>query len=217
MLHSRDFSHLTYQGEPYINKLPLFFWTLAFFTSVFGEHEVSLRLPAALSSLGTMALVYLLGKQLFSRTAGFWAALLVATTYVSLWYGRRVLFDASITFFVTLAVYAWARSALLKGSSWWYLLSFLAMALGSMIKGLHAFALPFLLILVYSAFQRDLRRFTQPLFFGGLLLFVLLIGLYASLVGGEFHVHFNVLHRLERELLERDLDSGNQEPRQGDA
>ena len=62
MLHSRDFSHLTYQGEPYINKLPLFFWTLAFFTTLLGEHEVSLRLPAAISSLGTMALVYSLGN-----------------------------------------------------------------------------------------------------------------------------------------------------------
>ena len=71
MVQSREFFQLTYQGDPYANKPPLFFWTLALSTGLLGEHEIALRLPGALFNLGTMALAYFLGKSLFSRTAGF--------------------------------------------------------------------------------------------------------------------------------------------------
>lgn len=194
--NSKDFLHLTYQEEPYANKPPLYFWILALFTSLLGENEVALRLPASLTCLGTMALAYSIGKHLFCRTAGFWAAVVVATTFVSLWYGRRVLFDAALTFFMTLAVYAWMRAHILNGGSWWYLASFLAMGFGSMTKGLHAFGLPLVLILVYSILRRDVRLVKEPMFYGGFILFGLLMWAYSSLIGDEFHWHVDIKERL---------------------
>ena len=109
MARRQEFFNLTYQGIPYFNKPPLFFWLLNLSTSMWGDHEIALRIPGALAAVATIALVYLLGVQLISPTAGFWAALVVATTHVFLWYGRRVLFDSTLTFFVTAAIFSWIQ------------------------------------------------------------------------------------------------------------
>lgn len=185
MARANEFIRLTYLGEPYINKPPLYFWLLALSTLLFGENEVALRLPGAIFCLGTMALTYHLGKTLFTRTAGFVAALVVATTYVFLWYGRRVLFDSALTFFITLAIFAWIRASLPTASSLWYVLSFLAMALGTMIKGLHGFFLPALLILVYAINQRDFHALKKGFFWVGLVLSYALVEWYSSTMGSQ--------------------------------
>ncbi len=78
----REFFDLTYQGVPYVNKPPLFFWLLHASTSIWGDHEIALRLPGSLAAVGTIILTYMLGARLVSPTAGFWAALVVATSHV---------------------------------------------------------------------------------------------------------------------------------------
>lgn len=191
MIESGRYLALTYQGEPYVNKPPLFFWILALSIALFGDNEVALRLPGALCSLGTMALTYVLGRQLFSRIAAFWAALVVASSEVFLWYGPRVLIDSMITFLITLALLAWAQVCLRGRSPRWYLLSFLAMALGSMVKELHGFALPALVMVAYAAVRRDGRMFREPFFWGGALASVALMGGYFWLLGAGFNQHFH--------------------------
>jgi 4-amino-4-deoxy-L-arabinose transferase-like glycosyltransferase len=191
LVRSGSYLELTYQGEPYVNKPPLFFWILALLTSLFGDTEVALRLPGALCSLGTMALTYVLGRQLFSKTAAFWAAVVVASSEVMLWYGPRVLIDSTITFLITLALLAWAQASLRGRSPAWYLLSFFAMALGAMVKELHGFALPALVMVTYAAVRRDGRMFREPFFWGGLLASVALMGGYFWLIGSAFSQHFH--------------------------
>ena len=56
-----EFFDLTYQGLPYFNKPPFFFWLLSLSTSIWGDNEVALRVPGSLAAVGTIALVYLLG------------------------------------------------------------------------------------------------------------------------------------------------------------
>ncbi|MBD0305595.1 MAG: glycosyltransferase family 39 protein [Nitrospiraceae bacterium] len=191
MVHARQFTSLTYQGEPYANKSPLFFWTLALSTGLFGEHEVALRLPGALFGFGTMVLTYALGKALFSRTAAFWPALVVPTTHVFLWYGRRVLFDSMLTFFITLALLAWVRAHIQKSASGWYVLAFLSMAVAAMTKGLHGFLLPLAVIALFLVMTRDAAPLKHPGVWVGLgLSMALLIG-YSFSLDVELRKHFN--------------------------
>ena len=89
MVRTGEYVHLTLHGQPYFNKPPMFFWLQAFSTQLFGWSEAALRLPSALFSLGTVVVTYWLGRTLFSATAGFWAALVVLTSYASLWLDRR--------------------------------------------------------------------------------------------------------------------------------
>jgi len=190
MVRSHQLLQLRYQGGAYFNKPPLFFWLLALSTSLFGENEVAFRLPGAMFSLGTMALTYALGRVLFSQTVAFWAALVVATSHVFLWYGPRVLLDSALTFFITLALLGWVQASLRRASPWWYVLSFLAMALGAMTKELHGFALPALLIVAYAAIQRDFRMLRQPFFWIGLLMSLSLVTAYSWMLESGFQGHF---------------------------
>ncbi len=193
MVLSQHFTSLTYQEEPYSNKSPLFFWVLAFSTGLFGENEIALRLPGALFSFGIMALTYALGKALFSRTAAFWAALLVPTTHVFLWYGRRVLFDSMLTFFITLALLAWVRAHIQKLGSWWYVASFLSMALAAMTKGLHGYVLPLVVIAVFLVITKDATPFKKWSVWIGLFLSVSLMTAYSLSLDVDLQKHFNPL------------------------
>ena len=188
----QEFFDLTYQGVPYVNKPPLFFWLLNFSTSMWGDHEVALRLPGSLAAVGTIILTYMLGARLVSSTAGFWAALVVATTHVFLWYGRRVLFDSTLTFLVTLALFAWIQVQLLGRSSRWYLLAFVSMALGAMLKEMHGFFLPLLVMAVYGAIQHDARMLKDRFFWAGLVGAVAMMAGYAQMLGPGYQHHFNL-------------------------
>ena len=192
MALSGQYFQLTYQGHPYVNKPPLFFWVLAASTRLFGDNEIALRLPGTLFSLATMMLTYFLGKSLFSRTAGFWAALVVATCHLDLWYGRRVLFDSMQTFFITLALFAWAKAYLQAASGWWYPIVGLAMALAVMTKGLHGAALPLVVIIGLLVLTRDVTPLKHRYLHLTVLCTIGILAGYASLLSDNLQWHFSV-------------------------
>ena len=191
MVKSQDYVHLTKQEEPYNQKPPMFFWFLAGSRGIFGETEFAYRLPGALFALGTMAVTYALGYTLFSRTAGFWAAFVVGTTHVFLWYGRKVLIDTTLTFSMTLALFAWVRIFMYGKSPFWFVVAFLSMALGTVTKSIHAFVLPMILMVAHSLLLKDLRAFKTTGFWIGLALFGGLTYMYFSSLGNQFGWHFN--------------------------
>ena len=192
----REYFDLTYQGEPYFNKPPLYFWLLNLSSSIWGDHEIALRLPGSLAAVGTILLTYVLGTRLVSSTAGFWAALAVATSHVFLWYGRRVLFDSTLTFLVTLALFAWVQVQLLGRSSRWYLLAFISMALGAMLKEMHGFFLPLLVMATYAVIQRDARMLKDRWFWAGLGLAIAMMAGYAQMLGPGYQHHFKILRAI---------------------
>lgn len=187
-----EFFDLTYQGEPYFNKPPFFFWLLHVSTSIWGDNEIALRVPGSLAAVGTVMLTYVLATGLMSSTAGFWAALAVATSHVFLWYGRRVLFDSTLALLITLALFSWAQVQLRGRSSRWYLLGFLSMALGAMLKEMHGFFLPLLVMALYAAIQRDGRMFKDRWFWGGLVGAVAMMTGYAQMLGPGYQHHFHL-------------------------
>ncbi|WP_447600768.1 ArnT family glycosyltransferase [Nitrospira sp. Nam80] len=189
MVKRGDYIHLTYVGEAYANKSPFFFWVLALSTALFGESEIALRLPGALFCAGTMALTYGLGLALFSSTAAFWAALVTATTHVFLWYGRRVLFDSMLAFFITLALLCWVRAYFQKAGPRWYALCFIPMALATMTKGLHGLALPLLVIVGFLVIVKDFEPLKTRSFWAGLLLYFVTLTAYVFLAQIEWGGH----------------------------
>jgi 4-amino-4-deoxy-L-arabinose transferase-like glycosyltransferase len=190
MVQSGEYLRLTFQGQPYISKPPLYFWIVGGFTQVFGDNETALRLTGSLFSLGTMFLTFVLGRTLFSWNVGFWAALVFATNHVFLWYGRRVLIDSTLTFFMTLALLGWVLGNRKGSSSAWYMVTFLGIALAGMVKGLHGFALPILLIIIYFILLRDVQALKRWGFWAGGILFVIALKVYAALLGSSFQYHF---------------------------
>ncbi len=75
-----------------IFKIPdpsLYYFIMAGWTKIFGFSEASLRFPSLLFNSICVLLVYLLGKELFNRRCGLYAALLTALSPFQLWYAQE--------------------------------------------------------------------------------------------------------------------------------
>ncbi|HTC18195.1 MAG TPA: glycosyltransferase family 39 protein, partial [Stellaceae bacterium] len=63
----------------YYSKPPLVAWLIALTTAIFGNGEFGVRLSAPLLHALATGFVYLIGKRLYDRRVGFWAALAYAS------------------------------------------------------------------------------------------------------------------------------------------
>jgi len=122
---------------PTYQKPPLYYWTVAAFAKLNGGEVTPLatRLPAALSAILTVLVVYLLGRELKDHATGMLAGLVMMTCMRVLWVSRVANLDSMLLLWTTLAMYfflwAWRR-----GGNWLrYLPMFAAIALGIMTKG----------------------------------------------------------------------------------
>lgn len=72
---------LTYLGSPYYNKPPLRIWLTAATFKLIGIHETSVRLWSALSGLGTIVMLYLVGRRLWGERVAFLSGLILLTSH----------------------------------------------------------------------------------------------------------------------------------------
>jgi len=83
-------------------------------------------LPSLLAALGTLILVYDLGRRLWNRRTGLLGAWLVLFAVSFTFQAKRAQIDPSVTFFIALAVYGFLRH-LLRGPDWrWWAIGGLA-------------------------------------------------------------------------------------------
>ena len=150
--------HLNY--VPYLEKPPLVYWLTALSFKIFGYTEWAARLPAALAAAGGVGLAYGLGRTFWGPGPAFWGAMILATAagYVAL--GRLLILDMPLSFFLNLGI-ALGYLALSRGRRELFPWAYLALALGVLVKGPVALALPALIwgawiILTRQASGRDL-------------------------------------------------------------
>ena len=142
-------------GEVYTQKPPLFFWLIIASSYVTGGvSEVSARLPSALSAIGSILLVFLLGERLFNRRAGWIAAAAFGTCYKILWQGQFGQIDMLLTFLVALGIWFWVRGYTEKRPGL-YPLFFVATGLATLAKGPAGFLLPLLAIVAFLLITKE--------------------------------------------------------------
>jgi 4-amino-4-deoxy-L-arabinose transferase-like glycosyltransferase len=134
-------------GDLYADKPPLFFWLIAACYALTGSLRVSFLLPSLLASVGTVLLVYDLGRRLWNREAGLWAALILLFTVQFTLQARLAQIDATLCFWTTLSLYGLLRHLLLRSGWGWYALGGFAAGLGVITKGVGF--LPLLVLLPY--------------------------------------------------------------------
>lgn len=173
------------QGRPRLEKPPLPRWTTAALMLLTGRRdEWVIRLPGAACALGTVALVYLLGRRLGGRAVGLSSALILCSTGLFVGEMRQAGNDGPLAFFTTLALYAaWrvlddgeaagAPAPRAGGPRSWRLAFHAALGLGFLCKG------PIILVVTSAAIvpyliqagrlRPGLRRLADA---GGLLIFI---------------------------------------------
>lgn len=97
------------ETEVHIATYELVPFFIAPFIKLLGWSEYSVRLPAWLFSLGTLTLIYFVGKSWFDSRIAFWAVLLCAISPWSNYWSANCFYPSQVQFFTLLTVFFLSR------------------------------------------------------------------------------------------------------------
>ena len=147
MLQSGDYLDPYLKGSAYYDKPLPSYWLITATAGVLGDlNHWSLRLPSVIAAWLSVWLVYLIGKQLFSQTAGLIAGWMLISTFYFVFWGRIATADILTVCGLVAAVWwYWRGPDDIRFSR--YCVFFLLLAVSSLLKGLIGFVLPGLILL----------------------------------------------------------------------
>lgn len=134
MRASGDYVHPTFNAEPRYHKPILTYWLMLAGTALGGDNPFGARLVSAFLGMGTVLLVWTLGRRMFGPRAGRLAALVLATAPIMVAESKLATTDATLMFFLTacqLALWELSRAP----SRAWAGLFWVALALATLTKG----------------------------------------------------------------------------------
>ncbi len=187
-------SALRLNGNPYYGEPPLYFWLEAVFSLPRGDvTEATAILPSMLMGLGTVLLVYFLGRMLFNHRAGMLAALIMATMAQFHKFSCMARLDVPFAFLVTASLAAFYSGYVSPdGRKMYMLMAWALMGLAAITtKGPVAFVMVGGVVIAFLLWRRDLGflKKTRPLSGGLLLAAVILVWLMpAYLTDGRSYI-----------------------------
>jgi len=159
ILERHDWVTLHANGARYLEKAPLMYWTIAASFRVFGISEWSARLPLALGVLALLWVTYSLGCRAASERAGFYAAVVLATSFGPYIFSRILIPDLLVGLWLTLGLYFFLQSFEGERPSRWACWGLSATAaLNVLTKGLIGLVFPVAITGLYLLLTRNLRH-----------------------------------------------------------
>jgi 4-amino-4-deoxy-L-arabinose transferase-like glycosyltransferase len=188
MFREGDWSHLLRDGQDYLDKPHLLFWSAMAGYRLFGVHDWSYRLLSVLVSLLGAYSAGRLGRRLYSARAGQMAALLFITAQHILLSDHDVRMEALLTGFTAFGLWQlvrWAdtgqlRSALAGAAG-------IGLAVGT--KGMVAAALSGLCLVLYLAGRGKLRALLSWHVLAGVAVFFLVLAPVLAAYWIQFDLH----------------------------
>jgi 4-amino-4-deoxy-L-arabinose transferase-like glycosyltransferase len=130
-----------FDGQPDLQKPPLYYWLSAACGAPFGHvTPFAARLPAALSAVCCVLLVFAFARREAGPRAAFVAAVVLATANHFVAIGRTARIDVPLALAVSASLFAFYRGAR-DGATWWFALSAVAAGCAVLLKGPVALAL----------------------------------------------------------------------------
>jgi 4-amino-4-deoxy-L-arabinose transferase-like glycosyltransferase len=169
MLDGGDWLTPRFNGEDRWNKPVLYYWLTAAAYALAGPTEWAARFWSAASGLGLVLLTWSIGRRLTGRADAAWlAGAIVATCFGYFALARSALPDLPLACFTTLTIWASLRATASAGLApatrpgrWWGVAG-LAAALGFLVKGPVALAVPGLVLVPAWWRERRLRLLVSP-------------------------------------------------------
>lgn len=155
------------------HKTPGPYWILALFIQLLGRHEVAVRLPSVLASIGCLLLTYAIGRHLMSPKAALLGSFSLGVAPLWLQYSRLATPDVIFTGLILLAVWLLllatkAIEQYKSGSNWLYLGAGTALGLTVLIRSALA-AIPIACLLPYFLLSGRYHLKKGWFYIGGLL------------------------------------------------
>lgn len=147
-------------GIRYAQHPPLLYWTVATSFRIFGVSDWAARLPVVLAMLFLFVATFSFGRRLFcSKTAAFYSALALITSYGAFLFGHLLLRDVFLCLWTTMALNFFWRSLTQERHKLGTALGFGACcALGVLTQGIAGVVFPVVTALIYLAIARNLRH-----------------------------------------------------------
>jgi 4-amino-4-deoxy-L-arabinose transferase-like glycosyltransferase len=138
--------------HPVLDKPMFFYWLVAISYKLFGVSEWAARLPSALAALACLILVYRFADRRWGRWEALWSALILLTCAEFFVLARIVILDMPLTFFLTLALYAFYEAVHTDDANrrrLWCLAMYVSLGAATLIKGLIGVVLPGMVFFFY--------------------------------------------------------------------
>jgi len=168
-----------------LDKPIFYYWLVAASYKSFGISEWSARLPSALAGAGCVALVFLFARRFFGYWEALWSGLILVTSIEFFLLSRIVIFDMTLTFFITFSLFSffWAlHEENSRSRRLFLILMYVSLSGATLVKGPIGIALPAMVALVYLTISRKLslvRKLELP---WGILLFLAIVAPWYSQV-----------------------------------
>jgi 4-amino-4-deoxy-L-arabinose transferase-like glycosyltransferase len=200
MFASGDWVTTRLNGIKYFEKPPLQTWMNALSFELFGLGDWQARLWTGLCGLLGVGLTGYAGKRVFGDRVGFYAALVLGSSFYWVACSQINSLDMSLSGMMTIALcallVAQRDDATASEQRNWMLVCWAGMALSVLAKGLIGLVLPGGVLVFYTVFSRDWKIWTRLHLVKGLLLFLLIAVPWFVLVGlkNPEQPHFFFVH-----------------------
>ena len=158
MLIRHDFVTLYANGIRYLEKAPLYYWSMAASMKLFGVSAAAARLPLALSVLALAVLLETFARRAFaSHRAGFYAGLVTLSSFGIFIFSRINIPDLLVCVFLTSSLYAYYLTEVRPGTQAPQLACLLfaaALALNVLTKGLIGIVFPLAIVAAHLLLTR---------------------------------------------------------------
>jgi 4-amino-4-deoxy-L-arabinose transferase-like glycosyltransferase len=165
----------SYDGIAYLDKPAFYFKAVALSLAAFGDNETAARLPSTMFGLALLAITFVFCRRVHGTRCAVMAVIIIATMPLYVVFSRTIIFDMTLAFFVSAAIFAGYHAEECDGKSRrnWYLLGALAAGFATLVKGPVGFLIPSLVLFVFHRVEgrRGVwKRFFAPpnllVFFG---------------------------------------------------
>lgn len=189
---------ITRETSVYSFRYPLWF-PIAIFFRIFGVTDLSASLWPILCSVGSVILIYLLGKLLFDKATGLLGALLLSFFPISLATATEPVPDHLIQLLTATAIYLFLRIEKKKTGLIPYFLIGLLIGIASLAREIAILTLVFFLVYILFISRLNYKRIyiLICIFFGVIAVFLLEIIFYYFMVGNPF-LRFHILSKIVR-------------------
>jgi 4-amino-4-deoxy-L-arabinose transferase-like glycosyltransferase len=176
MVLRHDWVTLYANGIRYLEKAPLLYWSMAASFTLFGPQDWAARLPLALATLALFLVVYSTGRRLFaSDTAGFYAALILLTSFGVFIYTRFLIPDVIVCLWLSLAMLMFwislEQPQPSRSTAWGFAVT---CALGVLTKGLIGVVFPLGIVFSFLLLNRNLGHLKRWHPVSSLLIFLII-------------------------------------------
>jgi 4-amino-4-deoxy-L-arabinose transferase-like glycosyltransferase len=171
MLQRGDWVTPVLNGQPWLEKPPLYYWTAMLAYKATGEvSDWAARLPSAILCSLMIFFIYVWARH-FRRGMQLDAALITAASAIVIGFGRSASTDMPLTAMFTAAMLCW-YGWYSNQNRGWLLAFYVFTGLGTLAKGPVAVVLAGLIIAVFAVLRRDWRLILRTLWPAGIVLYL---------------------------------------------